>query len=159
MVREKRRDIRDTWILSDKEGKWLPTLSGKFETNMKVLPATSSKLKFRLKVSLLKIFYQPQIVSKILVYPDHEKVMPNHIVFSVQNLTVNDKLINTRNELALDSIIEIDKVCKQQLKTMALPPGDAYVVRRKTSHGKSNKSKKKYQSTRPKKKCSSCGET
>ena len=46
------------------------------------------------------------------------------------------------------------EVCKQQLKTMASPPEEVHVVRKKTSHGKS---KKNHQRTRPRKECPRCG--
>ena len=69
------------------------------------------------------------------------------------------KPFNKGCELTLDSAIETAQtyeVCKHQLKTMASPPKDEYVVRRKTSHGKSSRSKKKHQSTKPRKECSRC---
>ena len=81
-------------------------------------------------------------------------------MFGVHNPTICEKLINKGNELTLDSAIEMAQtyeVCKQQLKTMAGPPEEVHVVRRKTSHGKSSKSKKNRQSTRPKKECPRCG--
>ena len=84
----------------------------------------------------------------------------DRIVFGVHNPNIREKLINKGNELTLDSAIEMAQtyeVCKQQLKTMASPPEEVHVVRRKTSYGKSSKSKKNHQNTRPKKECPRCG--
>ena len=66
----------------------------------------------------------------------------DRIVFGVHNPNIREKLINKGNELTLDSAIEMAQtyeVCKQQLKTMASPPEEVHVVRRKTSHGKVRK--------------------
>ena len=82
------------------------------------------------------------------------------IVFGVHNRNIREKLINKGNELTLDSAIEMAQtyeVCKQQLKTMASPPEEVHVVGRKSSHGKSGKSKKNCESTRARKECLRCG--
>ena len=78
----------------------------------------------------------------------------------MHNPNIHEKLINKGNELALDSATEIAQtyeVYKQQLKIKASPPEEIHVVRRKTSHGKSGKSEKNHQSTRPRKECPRCG--
>ena len=89
-VGEKGRDIRNTWTLSDKEGKRLQTFYCKFEAY--VTPKSNevfARYKFQAQVQAEGEPFENFVTDlKLLVkdcsYPEDEKMVRDRIVFGVQ---------------------------------------------------------------------------
>ena len=111
-VGEKGRDIRNTWTLSDKEGKRLQTFYCKFEAY--VTPKSNEVFacyKFQARVQAEGEPFENFVTDlKLLVkdcsYPEDEKWFVI-VLCLVCNPNIRKKLINKGNELTLDSAIEM----------------------------------------------------